>query len=150
LLPKPIHTEGCRKALGLRLQGAHCAFLIHVVKIGYKQGYADLQRLGRRFLGKPLAKVFEVRDWVSAVRELGASPQRDAVVGVSITLAAWLLGISRSRVHQLLKTRKLTAVDVYNDRRTRIAHMVTFASIARRHRTVKPRRTQWRSARIAS
>lgn len=97
-----------------------------------------------------MAKALKVRDWVTIVRQLDASPQRDNMVGVSVTLAAWLLGISRSRVHQLLKVRKLAAVDVYDDRRTRIGHMVTLASIARRRRTVKPRRTQWRSVRLAS
>ena len=66
---------------------------------------------------------------------LGSSvgPQkRDTVVGVSITLAAWLLGVSRSRVHQLLKGRKLSAVDVYDERHVRIGHLVTLASIAHR------------------
>jgi hypothetical protein len=39
-----------------------------------------------------MAKVLHVREWVSRVRQFGGSPKRDTVVGVSITLAAWLLG----------------------------------------------------------
>jgi hypothetical protein len=45
-----------------------------------------------------MAKVLHVREWVSLVRQFGGTPKRDTVVGVSITLAAWLLGVSRSRV----------------------------------------------------
>jgi hypothetical protein len=40
-----------------------------------------------------------------------------------------------SRVHQLLNERKLVAVDVYDETRgTRIGHLVTLSSIARRRR----------------
>jgi len=67
------------------------------------------------------------------------------LVGVSVTLAARLLGVSRSRVHQLLKAKKLAAVGVYDEQQIRIGHMVTLASIARRRRTARPRATQWRS-----
>jgi hypothetical protein len=70
-----------------------------------------------------MAKVLHVREWVSLVRQFGGTPKRDTVVGVSITLAAWLLGVSRSRVHQLLKGRKLSAVDVYDERHVRIGHL---------------------------
>jgi hypothetical protein len=91
-----------------------------------------------------MARAMQVRQWVAMVREVGTRPDRDTLIGVSITLAARLLGVSRSRVHQLLKVRKLAAVDVYDEQRTRIGHMVTLASIARRRRTVRPRRTQWR------
>jgi hypothetical protein len=70
---------------------------------------------------------------------------RDNLVGVSVTLAAWLLGVSRARVHQLLNLKKLTAVDVFDEQQARIGHMVTLASIERRRRSVRPRRTQWRS-----
>ena len=79
------------------------------------------------------------------VEAFGATPRRDQLIGVSVTLAARLLGISRARVHQLLRSKKLRAVDVYDERHTRIGHMVTLASIERRRRTVKPRRTQWQS-----
>ncbi len=92
-----------------------------------------------------MAKALQVRDWVSLVRQFAGTPQRDTLVGVSITLAARLLGVSRSRVHQLLNARKLSAVDVYDERHVRIGHLVTLASISRRQRLVRPRRTQWRS-----
>ena len=99
----------------------------------------------RRAMRQSMARTMQVREWVTLIREAGATPQLDSLIGVSVTLAARLLGVSRSRVHQLLKTRKLAAVDVFDEQRTRIGHMVTLASIARRRRTVRPRRTQWRS-----
>lgn len=80
------------------------------------------------------------------LRGANAAALRDHLLGVSVTLAAHLLGVSRARVHQLLRARKLTAIDVYDDRKARIGHMVTFASIAQRRRTVRRRRTQWRSS----
>src|ERR1700716_2264337 len=95
-------------------------------------------RISRR--GRAIAKVLQVR--VSLVRQFGGTPKRDTVMGVSVTLAAWVLGVSRSRVCQLLKGRKLSGVDVYDDRRIRIGHLVTLASIAHRRRVVRPRSTQ--------
>ena len=89
-------------------------------------------------------KALQAREWVSLLKQLGTTPKRDGFVGVSLTLAARLLGVSRSRVHQLVRARKLTVVDVYDERHVRIGHMVTLASIAHRCRTVRPRRTQWR------
>ena len=93
-----------------------------------------------------MAKALYVNDWVSMVKAFATTPKRDRLIGVSVTLAARLLGISRARVHQLLRSKKLRAVDVYDERHTRIGHMVTLASIEHRRRTVKPRRTQWQSA----
>jgi hypothetical protein len=93
-----------------------------------------------------VAKALDVNDWVSMVKTFATTPKRDRLIGVSVTLAARLLGISRARVHQLLRSQKLRAVDVYDERHSRIGHMVTLASIEHRRRTVKPRRTQWRSA----
>jgi predicted transcriptional regulator len=91
-----------------------------------------------------VVKALHVNDWVSMVRAFAATPKRDRLIGVSVTLAARLLGVSRARVHQLLRSQKLRAVDVYDERHIRIGHMVTLASIERRRRTVRPRRTQWR------
>ena len=93
-----------------------------------------------------MTRALKVRDWVTMMRECGQTPGRDSLIGVSVTLAARLLGISRSRVHQLLNARKLAALDVYDEQRNRIGHMVTLASITRRRRTVRQRRTQWRSS----
>jgi hypothetical protein len=93
-----------------------------------------------------MATVFQVREWASLVKRLGGTPRRDSVVGLSITLTAYVLGVSRSRVHQLLKGGKLSAVDVYDGRQVRVGHLITLSSIARRRRTVRPRRTQWRPA----
>ena len=91
-----------------------------------------------------MAKALHINDWVSMVKAFATTPKRDRLIGVSVTLAARLLGISRARVHQLLRSKKLRAVDVFDEHRTRIGHMVTLASIERRRRTVKPRPTQWR------
>ena len=85
-----------------------------------------------------------VNQWVANVVQCGRPEQRDRLVGVSCTLAAKLLTVSRSRIQQLIKTDKLAVVDVY-DGAIRIGHLVTLASIDRRRRTVKPRRTQWRA-----
>ena len=86
-----------------------------------------------------------MREWVTLLRSPLDASALINLVGVSVTLAARLLGVSRSRVHQLLKTKKLAAVDVYDEHQIRIGHMVTLASIARRRRTARPRPTQWRS-----
>jgi hypothetical protein len=91
-----------------------------------------------------MAKVLDAQEWASLVYRSGGTSQRDSVIGVSVTLAAYLLGVSRSRVQQLLRAEKLAAVDVYDERRVRIGHLITLSSIARRRRAARPRRTQWR------
>ena len=89
-----------------------------------------------------MAKRFLVADWVAAVSRAGNAPERDRLLGVSVTLAAKLLGISRSRVHQLVKGGRLSVVDVFAGP-IRIGHLVTLASIQHRRRTARRRRTQW-------
>jgi hypothetical protein len=74
-----------------------------------------------------MAMALDFEQWVALVKQQGETRGRDRLVGVIVTLAARLLDISRSRVHQLLRAKKLTAVDVYDERRTRIGHMVTLA-----------------------
>ena len=93
-----------------------------------------------------MAKPYQVEQWVQDITRCTNSQERDQLVGVSFTLAAELLRVTRSRIHQLAKENKLTVIDVYA-RKTRIGHLVTLASIDRRRKTVKPRRTQWRSNR---
>jgi hypothetical protein len=91
-----------------------------------------------------MAISLDARRWTDLMtRYSAASPERDRLVGVSVTLAARLLRISRSRVHQLLNEKKLAAVDVHDESGVRIGHMVTLASIAHRRRTVRARPTQW-------
>jgi len=94
-----------------------------------------------------MAHRVEVRRWVARVRKCASAAERERFIGVSVTLAARLLYVSRSRVQQLLKAGKLTVIDVLDERRVRIGHLVTIASIERRRRTVRPRRTQWRPER---
>jgi hypothetical protein len=91
-----------------------------------------------------MARVMNANDWVARFHGSRTSAEKECLAGVSITLAAKLLGVSRSRVHQLINADKLSVVDVLEGR-VRIGHLVTFASIERRRRTVRPRRTQWRS-----
>ncbi len=93
-----------------------------------------------------MALALDARKWAAMVRQQEGAPARDRLLGVSVTLAARLLGVSRSRVHQLVRGRKLAVIDIYDERRRRIGHMVTLASIVHRRRTVRPRRTQWRSS----
>ena len=93
-----------------------------------------------------LTRRLGIRQWVALVTQYTQSGPRDRFVGVSCTLAAKLLAVSRSRVAQLIRSGKLTVVDVY-DGSIRIGHLVTLSSIDHRRRTVRPRRTQWRSAR---
>ena len=90
-----------------------------------------------------MRRAYRAADWAALVRQCARPHDRDRLVGVSFTLAAQLLRISRNRVHQLVKAGKLSVADVF-DGRTRIGHLVTLASIDHRRRTVKPRRTQWR------
>lgn len=82
-------------------------------------------------------------DWAERVSRCTTSTERDAITGVSLTLTAHLLGVSRCRVHQLVKANKLSVIDVF-DGQVRIGHLVTLASIDHRRKTAKPRRTQWR------
>jgi hypothetical protein len=88
---------------------------------------------------------YDVQRWVALIRQYEGKPERDRLVGVTVKLAARLLGISRSRVHQLLRSRKLVAVNVRDERGARIGHMVSLWSIGHRRRTVRPRKTQFRS-----
>lgn len=91
-----------------------------------------------------MARSMSARDWATAVHHTAKNSERDRLVGVSITLAAKLLGVTRSRVHQLVTSGKLSVVDVF-DGSIRIGHLVTLSSIDYRRRTVRPRRTQWRA-----
>ncbi len=94
-----------------------------------------------------MTRTVNAERWAARVRECKNAVERERFVGVSVTLAARLLGISRSRVQQLVKAGKLSIIDVLDERRVRIGHLVTIASIEHRRRTVRPRRTQWRPER---
>ena len=93
-----------------------------------------------------MARVINAAQWASLVRQSDATAERDRLLGLSVKLAARVLNITPSRVHQLLKQGKLSAIDVYDERRKR-SRLVTLQSIDYRRRTVRPRRTQWRSTR---
>ncbi len=94
-----------------------------------------------------MARTLDAAEWAARVKQCAGTPERDRLIGLSVTLAARLLGVTRSRVHQLIKTKKLAVMDVYDETHTRIGHLVTIASIEHRRRTVRPRRTQWRPVR---
>jgi hypothetical protein len=94
-----------------------------------------------------MSRAFRATDWARLVWQSREDGGRDQFMGVSVTLTAKLLGITRNRVHQLIKEGKLSTVDVYDDATVRVGHLVTLASIDHRRRTVRPRRTQWRSYR---
>ena len=40
-----------------------------------------------------MVKALQVPEWVSLLKQLGTTPKRDGFVGVSLTLAARLLGV---------------------------------------------------------
>ena len=91
-----------------------------------------------------MKKMLPANLWAHAVCSSTTASERDRLIGVTFTLAAKLLDVSRSRVHQLANASKLSVVDVF-DGNARIGHLVTIASIDRRRKTVRPRRTQWRA-----
>ena len=93
-----------------------------------------------------MARVINASQWASLVRQSDTAG-RDRLLGLSLKLTACVLGITPSRVHQLLKQGKLSAIDVYDEQRQR-SRLVTLESISRRRRTVRPRRTQWRPERL--
>jgi hypothetical protein len=94
-------------------------------------------------LRQPRVRILSADQWSASVRQCTHVLERDHLIGVSITLAAKLLNVCRSRVHQLIGSQKLSLVSVYEGKR-RIGHFVTLASIDHRRRTARPRRTQWR------
>ncbi len=91
-----------------------------------------------------MAPEVRVKRWVERVRDCASATERERFLGVSVTLAARLLRVSRARVQQLVKAGKLRVIDVRDERGVRIGHLVTMASINHRRRTVRPTKTQWR------
>jgi hypothetical protein len=127
----PPRLGRLRRVVGLvRLeQRLNCTSLTNVVKIASSQVCAESAGFYWQDVGLFYGANTEVSDWVSLVREFGATPNRDSVIGVSVTHAARLLGVSRSRVHQLLRAKKLAAVDIIRRVVHAYPHVVTFASI---------------------
>ena len=88
-----------------------------------------------------MTRVINASEWASLVRQSDTAG-RDRLLGLSLKLTACVLGVTPSRVHQLLKQGKLSAIDVYDERRQR-SRLVTLQSIDFRRQTVRSRRTQW-------
>ena len=77
--------------------------------------------------------IYTAHDWRTLFKQCKTRAERDALMGLPIQLAAKVLGISRTRIHQLLKEEKLDSVSVRDEETgVRIAHMVTLTSLDQR------------------
>ena len=81
--------------------------------------------------------------WCKRYRGCESARDRLKLVGPPIKLAADVLGVGRTRVHQLIKAGKLDSISVYDEVGHRIGHFVTQASLDRRRR-YRYKRGQWR------
>ena len=87
---------------------------------------------------------YTAQEWRTLFKRCKTRTEREALMGLPINLAAKLLGIGRSRIHQLLKEEKLDSVSVRDEKTgVRIAHMVTLATLDQR-RMIKRKAGQWR------
>jgi hypothetical protein len=90
-----------------------------------------------------MRRVYTARQWSERYKACNTAEERRKILGPPINLAAEVLGITRTRIHQLVKEDKLDSISVYNDARQRIAHFITQASLDRR-RKYRYKRGQWR------
>ncbi len=81
--------------------------------------------------------------WCTRYRRCESASDRLKLIDPPIMLAADVLGVTRIRVHQLIKEGKLDSISVYDDVGHRIGHFVTQASLDRRRR-YRYKRGQWR------
>lgn len=86
---------------------------------------------------------YSIQEWGQRFKKARTAKARQELVGPPINLAAEVLGITRTRVHQLITENKLDSVSVYDDFGSRIGHFITQASLDRR-RTVRYKPGQWR------
>lgn len=86
---------------------------------------------------------YSIQKWCERFEKARTGKAQHELHGPPINLAAELLGITRTRVHQLIKEDKLDSVSVYDDFGHRIGHFITQASLDRR-RTVRYKPGQWR------
>ena len=90
-----------------------------------------------------MAKSLNARQWAELVVNVSEVPARDRLVGVSITLAGRLLGVTRSRIHQLLPALRISFVTAESERQPRVGRssqsLPTLLSVAP---TVRDRNTR--------
>ncbi len=90
-----------------------------------------------------MKRAYTARQWRERYKDCSTAEERRKIIGPPINLAAEVLGITRTRVHQLVKEGKLDSISVYDDVGHRIGHFVTQASLDRRRR-YRYKRGQWR------
>ena len=90
-----------------------------------------------------MRRKYTATQWRDRFLQCKTVEERERITGLPINLAAEVLGITRSRVQQLLKEDKLDCLYVHDDDTGRqIGLLVTLSSINRR-RTLKRRPGQW-------
>jgi hypothetical protein len=95
-----------------------------------------------------MQRTYTAKQWREQFRRCTTARQRDALVGPPMNLAARMLGITRSRIAQLIQEDKLDSVVVTDElTKVRIAYMITLDSLERR-RKVKRNPGQWQPREI--
>ncbi len=85
---------------------------------------------------------YSPKQWRELYARCKTHQERGLITGVPPNLAARLLGISPSRIFQLIHEEKLDSISVRDESGRRIANMITLASLDRR-RTIRRNRGQW-------
>lgn len=86
---------------------------------------------------------YSSKNWRELFLHCRTRLERDNVTGVPPNLAARLLGVTPSRIFQLIQEEKLDSISVRDESGRRIAHMITLASLDIR-RTLQRKPGQWR------
>jgi hypothetical protein len=87
---------------------------------------------------------YNARQWRQLYLQCKTPSQRDEITGLPINLAARFLGVTRERIRQLVREKKLDSVKVFDEvKGTRIAYLITLDSLDRR-RMIRRRAGQWR------
>ena len=86
---------------------------------------------------------YSMQEWCKRYKRARTAKARHELLGPPINLAAEVLGITRTRVHQLITENKLDSVSVYDDFGSRIGHFITQTSLERR-RAIRYKPGQWR------
>ncbi len=86
---------------------------------------------------------YSMQEWCRRYKKARTGKARQELLGPTINLAAEVLGVTRTRVHQLIKEDKLDSISVYDDFGSRIGHFITQTSLERR-RAIRYKPGQWR------
>ena len=86
---------------------------------------------------------YSTNEWCQRYKQCKTASERLQLLGPPIVLAGEILGIRRTRVHQLIQEGKLDSVSVYDGDDRRVGHFITQTSLDRR-RKIRYKRGQWR------